>query len=174
MDILVSSNLERLIFAISGEDDKLTASYMRDLTEAGRYTVTPQIHREISDLFWADYCDDEKTKQVIAATYRKYGYLIDTHTAVAFDVLNHYRHDTGDKTPAVVVSTASPYKFADSVLEALGRGQGVLGLALIDALQEATNTVPPQPLVALRGKRSRFDQVVDKGEMTRAVRAFLK
>jgi len=173
MDILVSSNLERLLFALSGEDDKQVVSYMSDLAATGRYTVTPQIHREIQDLFWADYCDDEKTKQVIDATYQKYGYLIDTHTAVAFDVLNHYRHDTGDQTPAVVVSTASPYKFADSVLEALGQGGDVSGLDLIDKLRDVTGTIPPGPLVALRGKRSRFGQTVHKEDMAAAVREFL-
>lgn len=174
MDILVSSNLERLLFALSGEDDKLTAAYMRELSEHGRYTVTPQIHREIQELFWADSCDDEKTKLVIAATYQKYGYLLDTHTAVAFDVLNHYRHDTEDKTPAVVVSTASPYKFADSVLDALGQDTNVPALDLIDKLAEVTGTTPPQPLLSLRGKRRRFAGVVHVADMPKAVRAFLR
>jgi len=174
MDILVSSNLERLLFAISGEDDKLTASYMRELSEIGRYTVAPQIHREIQELFWADSCDDEKTKRVIEATYQKYGYLIDTHTAVAFDVLNHYRHDTGDKTPTVVVSTASPYKFADSVLEALGQDGHVPALELIDKLSAASGTQPPQPLLNLRGKRRRFSGVVETKDMPMAVKAFLR
>ena len=173
MDILVSSNLERLLFALSGEDDKQVATYMRALFTDGRYMVTPQIHREITNLFWAGFCDDEKTKQVIDATFKKYGYLIDTHTAVAFDVLNHYRHDTGDETPAVVVSTASPYKFADSVLEALGQRGDVSGLDLIDKLREVTGTVPPEPLVSLRGKRRRFGQMVHKEEMKQAVQEFL-
>jgi len=174
MDILVSSNLERLLFALSGEDDKQTASYMRELSEAGRYTVTPQIHRAIGALFWADSCDDEKTKRVIEATYQKYGYLLDTHTAVAFDVLNHYRHDTGDKTPTVVVSTASPYKFADSVLEALGQDGHVPALELIDKLSAATRTQPPQPLLNLRGKRRRFSGVVETKDLPPVVKAFLR
>jgi len=174
MDILVSSNLERLLFALSGEDDVQTAAYMRELSEVGRYTVTPQIHREIQSLFWADYCDDEKTKRVVDATHKKYNYLIDTHTAVAFDVLNHYRHDTGDNTPAVVVSTASPYKFADSVLEALGESAHMPGLEQIDRLAEVAGTEAPAPLVGLRGKRRRFAGVVHPKDMIQAVRAFLR
>ena len=173
MDILVSSNLERLIFALSGEDDKQTAAYMRALSETGQYTVTPEIKAETDQLFWADFCDDERTKEVIAATYQTEGYLMDTHTAVAYDVLEKYRVETGDQTPAVVVSTASPYKFADSVLEALGAGDTAKGLEQIDRLSEITATTPPQPLTALKGKRVRFDQTVEKDEMLRAVQVFL-
>jgi len=174
MDILVSSNLERLIFSLSGDNDEITAAYMESLSKTGRYTVTPQIKREMDQLFWADYCSDEKTKKLIYATYRKYGYLIDPHTAVAFDVLNHYRHDTGDNTPAIVVSTASPYKFADSVLDALGQRGQEQGLALIDQLSAATGTAPPKPLLELKGKLGRFDRVIYKEEMPKAVWEFLK
>jgi len=174
MDILVSSNLERLLFALSGESDTITAAYMAELNKTGRYTVTPQIKREIDQIFWADYCDDEKTKKVIYATYRKYGYLIDPHTAVAFDVLNHYRHDTGDNIPAIVVSTASPYKFADSVLDALGQRGSEEGMELIDRLASVTGTVPPMPLMGLKGKRVRFDQVIYKEAMPQAVMDFLR
>ena len=174
MDILVSSNLERLIFALSGEDDKQTADYMRALSETGEYTVTPEIKAAVAQSFWADFCDDERTKEVIASVYQAKGYLMDTHTAVAYDVLEKYRRATGDVTPAVVVSTASPYKFADSVLEALGAGGTAKGLELIDRLSETTGTTPPQPLTVLRGKRVRFDQVIEKDEMTEAVRDFLR
>ncbi|MCL2562756.1 MAG: threonine synthase [Oscillospiraceae bacterium] len=173
MDILVSSNLERLIFALSGEDDKQTAGYMRALSETGRYTVTPGIKSAIDKIFWADFCDDERTKEVIATTYEAEGYLMDTHTAVAYDVLEKYRAETGDATPAVVVSTASPYKFADSVLDALGEGGMAEGLGLIDKLAEVSGTVPPQPLTALRGKRVRFDETIEADEMLGAVRSFL-
>ena len=174
MDILVSSNLERLLFALSGEDDKQTAAYMRDLSEVGHYTVTPQIKAALDQAFWADFCDDTRTKEVIATIYQEQGYLMDTHTAVAYDVLEKYRAETGDMTPAVVVSTASPYKFADSVLEALGQGGQVEGLELIDKLAEVTNTTPPEPLTALRGKAVRFDKVVERDGMKAAVEAFLR
>ena len=173
MDILVSSNLERLLFALSGENDKETGAYMQALSEEGRYTVTPAIKAVLDQLFWADFCDDERTREIIGNVYETEGYLMDTHTAVALDVLQKYRAATGDMTPAVVVSTASPYKFADSVLDALGEGGTAEGLGLIDKLSEATGTKPPQPLLALKGKRVRFDQVVEKDGMRDAVRAFL-
>ena len=174
MDILVSSNLERLIFALSGEDDGQTAAYMRDLNEVGRYTVTTKIKAAMDELFWADFCDDKRTREVIDTVYKKQGYLMDTHTAVAYDVLEKYRAATGDETVAVVVSTASPYKFADSVLEALGESAHMPGLEQIDRLAEVTGTKAPTPLTGLRGKRRRFSGVVEPKDMIQAVRAFLR
>ena len=173
MDILISSNLERLIFDMTGNNGEKTAEYMASLAVSGMYKVEERIRNKIKDVFWADYCDDEKTKLVINATYRKYNYLIDTHTAVAFDVLNHYRHDTQDNTPAVVVSTASPYKFCDSVLEALGDNGSASGLDLIDRLGAVSGVTPPKPLLALRRKTRRFDQKVNKDDMTDVVKSFL-
>lgn len=173
MDILVSSNLERLLFDLSMGDDKLISDYMQQLSNTGSYTVSDGIKAKLNDLFWADYCSDEKTKLVINATFKKYNYLIDTHTAVAFDVLNHYRHDTGDNTPAIVVSTASPYKFCDSVLSALGDTSNVQGLDLIDRLSEVTNVKPPKPLKELRSKKRRFEQKVEKQDMSAVVETML-
>ena len=173
MDILVSSNLERLLFDLSDKDSHIINSYMRSLSDNGSYAVSADLHAKISSTFWAGCCSDEKTKKVIEATFKKYGYLIDTHTAVAFDVLNHYRHDTGDMTPAVVVSTANPYKFCDSVLSAIGTEYKEKGLGLIEKLAEETGTTPPKPLVDLKGRRERFDDVISKEEMALALKAFL-
>lgn len=173
MDILVSSNLERLLFDLSGNDAQLIKSYMNNLLSSGSYTVSADIHTKISNTFWASCCSDDKTKKVIEATFRKYGYLIDTHTAVAFDVLNHYRHDTGDMKPTVVVSTANPYKFCDSVLSALGEEYKEKGLGLTQKLSQKTGTTPPKPLLELEGRRERFDDIISKGEMALALKAFL-
>lgn len=173
MDILVSSNLERLLFALSNGDDKQTAGYMQELAETGKYTVTQKIKTALDQTFWADFCDDQRTKETLAQVFESTGYLMDTHTAVAYDVLGKYQTATGDTTSAVVVSTASPYKFADSVLDALGQRGDAEGLALIDRLAEVTGTVPPQPLADLNGKRPRFDAVVEKDGMLDAVQAFL-
>ena len=173
MDILVSSNLERLLFSLAGGDEKETLAYMKSLEEAGRYTVLPRLKRELDQIFWAESCKDEKTKLVIGATYKKFGYLIDPHTAVAFDVLNHYRHDTGDKTPAIVVSTASPYKFADCVLEALGEDSSGKALALIDRLAKVSNVSPPRSLRGLLDKRSRFGRSIEISDMPRVLGEFL-
>jgi len=174
MDILISSNLERLLFDLSRYDDKLIAGYMNSLSKKGVYTVNDKIKEQLSSLFWANYCSDEKTKLVINATFKKYGYLIDTHTAVAFDVLNHYRYETNDETPAILVSTASPYKFCDSVLDALGDDSGASGISLIDRLYEVSGVKPPKPLTELKDKSRRFEKTVSKEDMIKVVEAFLK
>ena len=136
--------------------------------------MNPTIKSKLDNLFWANYCDDEKTKLVIRAVYGKYNYLIDPHTAVAYDVLNHYRYKTGDYTPAIVASTASPYKFCDSVLSALGERTDASGLELILKLSELTGTTPPKPLLELGNKAVRFDMSVKKDEMLRVVEDMLK
>lgn len=174
MDILISSNLERLLFDLSDYDDELITWYMKKLAETGVYTVNQTIKSKLDTYFWANYCDDEKTKMVIRAVYGKYNYLIDPHTAVAFDVLNHYRYKTGDQTPAIVASTASPYKFCDSVLSALGEDTRMKsGLELIDRLSEVTGTEPPRPLLELRSKPVRFDRSVRKEDMIKVVEDML-
>jgi len=121
MDILVSSNLERLLFEISGKDSGAVSSYMSSLSSAGRYEVSEKTRSELSGVFAGGWCSEEDTLGTIAESLREKGYLIDTHTAVAFKVLQCYREESGDSTPAVVVSTASPYKFCEAVLRALGK-----------------------------------------------------
>ncbi len=173
MDILISSNLERLLFEFSEREDGLIKKYMSELSEAGSYTVTPVIKNRFEEHFWANYCDDAKTKLVIDAVYHKYDYLIDPHTAVAFDVLNHYRYETGDNKPAIVVSTASPYKFCNSVLSALGDNTKASGLDLIDKLAAVTGTKPPRPLLELKNKPVRFTATTKKTEMREVVEEML-
>lgn len=174
MDILVSSNLERLLFELSDKNDRLVAGYMQALASQGRYVADDRIQSALGELFWANDCSDEKTKLVINATFQKYQYLIDPHTAVAYDVLNHYRHDSGDAKPCVVVSTASPYKFCESVLDALGDHGEAAGLDRIDRLAQVTGTAPPGPLLALKNKRERFLTCVEKENMRAIVNEFLK
>lgn len=174
MDILISSNLERLLFEFSGKDDAEIRRYMEQLSKSGGYTVGPIIKKKLEEHFWAGYCDDTKTKLIIDAVYRKYNYLIDPHTAVGYDVLNHYRHDTGDNAPAVIASTASPYKFCDSVLEALGEKTDEDGVELIEKLSALTGTHAPRPLAELKNKTPRFNQSTNREEMKRVVEDFLK
>jgi threonine synthase len=146
---------------------------MKKLAETGVYSVNPAIKSKLETYFWANYCDDEKTKLVIRAVFGKYNYLIDPHTAVAYDVLNHYRYKTGDTTPAIVASTASPYKFCDSVLDALGEDTRLSGLELIGRLSEVTGTTPPKPLLELKNKPVRFDKSVKKEYMINVVEDML-
>ena len=173
MDILVSSNLERLLFELSGKDDALISNYMSELSKNGVYTVNDAIKEKISVGFRCGFCSDEDTMQTIRETFENSGYLIDTHTAVAYRVLNEYRKSTGDDAVTVVVSTASPYKFCDSVLQALGDSSDASGLDLIDRLSEVTKTNAPQPLKSLREKKVRFDKYVEKDEMLGVVKDFL-
>ena len=174
MDILVSSNLERLLYDLSGKNDAETAEYMRLLRDTGRYRVSDRIKSAMDGVFAAGSCDDGETKAVIAGAFKEHGYLIDTHTAVAYGVLEKYRRDTGDDTVSVVVSTASPYKFCAAVLEALGRTPEHTGPELIGELEDASGVPAPAPLKGLLGKCPRFTDSFDKGDLKGVVRDFLK
>ena len=174
MDILVSSNLERLLFDLSGENDEEVRGYMDALAKEGRYEVSGAIKAKLKDLFWGGFCGEEDTAAAIARYYKDYGYLIDTHTAVAADVLAQYRRETGDETVTVFASTASPYKFCDHVLAAIGETPKGEGVDLLDQLHEVSGTAVPRRLAALRGKERRFDLTAEKAEMDGVVTAFLK
>ena len=173
MDILVSSNLERLLFELSGENDTLVKEYMHSLADSGVYEVTPEIKDAVSATFSAGWSTDDETKATIRELFDNKGYLIDTHTAVACNVLQKYRNYSGDQTTTVVVSTASPFKFCDSVLDALGKDTSMGGLELIDSLEQTAGVRAPQPLKSLRGKEVRFDECVERTQMTEAVKRFL-
>lgn len=173
MDILISSNLERLLFDLSGQDDELVRGYMNELSSEGKYTVSPGIRRKIEALFAAGYCDDEQTQKVIGKMWSEYNYLIDPHTAVAFDVLDQYRKETGDETTTIVVSTASPFKFCDSVLGALGENEFAAGTDILDQLENLTGVATPAPLAALKSKNVRFQDNVDKEHMVDKVMEML-
>lgn len=174
MDILISSNLERLLFDLSGMDDSQVRGWMEQLASAGKYTVTDEVKAKLDAVFSGGFCDDDTTRSVIGSLYKNNGYLIDTHTAVAYKVLCDYRSESGDNTPAVVVSTASPYKFCDAVLEALGETADAPGLELVDKLSAVTGTAVPKPLETLRSKARRFTESVEKTEMKEVVENFLK
>ena len=174
MDILVSSNLERLLFHLSGENDAEVRGYMESLAKDGRYEVSEPIKAALRKQFWGGFCGEEDTAAAIAKHYKEYGYLIDTHTAVAAGVLEQYRRETGDQTPTVFVSTASPYKFCDHVLEAIGETPEGDGVELLDQLNAVTGVSVPRRLAALKGKARRFDLTAEKAEMDSVVLDFLK
>ena len=173
MDILISSNLERLLYAFSGEDDKLVSDYMTQLNASGRYEVNDAIKAQIHDQFAAGFTSEEETEETIGKMWKEKNYLIDTHSAVAFHVLEQYRKETGDNTVAVVASTASPFKFGDAVLKAIGVDEVKSGVALLDQLAEVSGIPAPAPLAALKTKTPRFDQCVEKENMEQAVLGFL-
>ena len=174
MDILISSNLERLLFQLSGQDDALVREYMAQLSADGAYQVNDDILDQIQEIFSAGFCDDAGTQATIGQMMGEHGYLIDTHTAVAFNVLAQYRARTGDETPAVVASTASPFKFCNAVLPALGVTELRPGTGLLDQLAEVTGVPAPKPLAELKDRTPRFDLCVEPAGMENAVLDFLQ
>ena len=174
MDILVSSNLERLLFALSGQNDQEVAGYMKQLGEKGCYTVSEEIKAKLQADFYGGFCDEAKTSAIIAQVWKKHHYLIDPHTAVAYGVMQDYREATGDDRKTVFVSTASPFKFCDSVLHSLGVAQVREGLGALDQLAEVSGRPAPVPLASLRDKAVRFEESVDKEKMMDVVLDMLR
>ena len=163
MDILVSSNLERLLFYLSGEDTELVASLMADLAEKGRYEVSAALLEKLHETFACGRASDDETRETIRATWESDHYLVDPHTAVAKHVLDAR---PADGTARVCLSTASPYKFSADVLAALGEDtSGLDGFACMDRLSELTGTTAPAALSALRSAPVRFRDVVGVADM---------
>ena len=169
MDILVSSNLERLLYHLAGNDPEETAALMAGLEQAGRYEVPGKI-REGLKAFYGGYCNVEDTEKSIGAMYRENGYLMDTHTAVAYKVYRDYVEETGDQTPTVIASTASAYKFAPSVARALGLPEGENGFRDIDEIHEATGVPIPKGLQNLEDKPILHKAVIRPEDIAEAVR----
>ncbi len=175
MDILISSNLERLLYLIAGPEK--CGSFMRELSEKGRYEVGEEILCEIRESFCADYCTEEQTAATIGETFGKYSYLIDTHTACAYHASLCHEKDNREKGRAVKIltaSTASPYKFAKDVLTSLGITPKSEDFEVIYELCEATGTEIPAPLAALRDAKIRFSDSVGrtKEDMLSAAKKF--
>ncbi len=176
MDILISSNLERLLFIASGYSDEFVREMMDSLKSHGKYTMPENVMDVINSVFCAGCCDDEGTKETIRRTFEQYGYLCDTHTAVAVDVYERYAEKTGDTTPSVIASTANPYKFSHSVLDAVkpGASQGLDEFEMVNMLKSETNESCPRQLADLKDKTVRFADVCDRDSMEKAVFRLLK
>jgi len=173
MDILISSNLERLLFELSGGDDQEIRGYMEELARTGRYEVRTEMKARLQELFYGGFCSEEDTTATITALYQD-GYLVDTHTAVAAKVLADYRRETGDEGPAVFASTASPYKFCDSVLSAIGEEPVPDPIDRLSQLSAASGVAVPARLAALAGKAVRFGDVTEREKMEETVLDFLR
>lgn len=169
MDILISSNLERLLFDLCDHDSDRVAQYMKQLGQKGKYRVEPELMSRLRETFYGDYCNDMEGRAAISDYFGEMHYLIDPHTAVAAGVYHKYVRNTEDPTPTILVSTASPYKFADAVLRAIGAGVPEDDFARLQELSERTGTVVPAPLQALRDKPIRFDAVCSKDELADTV-----
>lgn len=173
MDILISSNLERLLYHLSGNNGQEIAALMDSLDREKRYEVSEKIKGGLKD-FYGGYADEVQTKKAIGELYASDHYLMDTHTAVAYKVYEDYRKETGDETPAVIASTASAYKFADSVAEAVGLPKFADGFAYISALNAKTGVRVPKGLAGLENKKVLHSGVCGKDELLSAVKDALK
>ena len=173
MDILISSNLERLIYRIAGGDAKKCAELMQSLTAGGEYTITEDMKAQLAD-FYGNYCTEDETAKTIAEIFKDSHYVIDTHTAVAAGVYDKYVKDTNDTTPTVIASTASPYKFTRSVMEALGADtDGKDDFALADELSALSGVKLPQAVETIRTAPVLHNRVVDAPDMPKAVKDIL-
>lgn len=166
MDILVSSNLERLLYHLSGNNDKQTAEWMNALNNKGEYTVDAATKAKVKDLFAAYSCNENETKENIKETFENSSYLIDTHTAVAFKAVKDYREDTEDYTPAIIASTASPYKFSKSVLSCISDFESDDEFEVVYKLSEVSGLEVPDALNALKTKPVRFTNVCDRDSIS--------
>ncbi len=168
MDILISSNLERLLFELTDHEPKKVTKWMEQLKSNGEYQIDPGTLKKLQELFWADYADDRETLQTIAETYRDFQYLIDTHTAVGRAVLDKYHLAEKDNCRSVLLSTASPFKFSGSVINALFDDEKYSGVSELDLLQilsrETGNPVPPN-LASLHEKPVKHKQVIERQDM---------
>ncbi|MBR5808617.1 MAG: threonine synthase [Clostridia bacterium] len=177
MDILISSNLERFLFDLSGGDDNIIADWMAKLANEGIYEVSSDVKKQLADIFAGGAADDEETMQAIKKCKDEYSYVMDTHTAVAKFVYDKYVEETGDKTKTVIASTASPFKFNQSVLIALSGHSSVAGqdeFALLNKLAEISGMDIPESLAGLKDKPQLFNTVCEKEQMIQIVSDFLQ
>ncbi|MCD8078202.1 MAG: threonine synthase [Lachnospiraceae bacterium] len=173
MDILISSNLERLIYLVAGENAGANAALMEQLSTTGVYTLPEEMRGRLAD-FCGYYTDEAGTAQIIRETYEKEQYIMDTHTAVAAHVYKQYREETGDTTPTVIASTASPYKFTRSVMSAIDpKYETEEDFALIDQLHELSGVAIPQAIEDIRSAEVLHKTVCEKDEMEKVIKDFL-
>ncbi len=174
MDILVSSNLERLLFEISERDEQAVVGWMQSLANDGRYEIPPHARNELRTLFYADFCSEEETAAAIKKTFDDFGYLIDTHTAVAQCVYGKYVGDTADTGVTVVVSTANPYKFTQDVLRAVGGRDIDDAFAAAEKLEQMTGVPVPARISELKMRPVLHDQEVEVSGQAAAVYGFVE
>ena len=173
MDILISSNLERLIYRLTGENAEKCAELMKSLSEGGEYTITEEMKAQLGD-FYGTFCSEEETANTISEIYKDSNYVIDTHTAVAAGVYKKYVSETDDHLPTVIASTASPYKFTRSVMDALGEDHKDLDdFGLVDALSALSKVPVPRAVEEIRTAPVLHDKVVDAVDMPAAVKEIL-
>ena len=173
MDILISSNLERLLYHLAGNDAEEVRSLMGQLTEKGRYTVGAKVRDGLDALFSAGYADEDEICAAIGDLYNSEGYLMDTHTAVGYKVWKDYSVNEEDQTPTLIASTASPYKFAATIADSIGIGQGEDQFDTIDRLMIATGYPVPEGLKNLRERKIIHTESIKREDMKQRVMQLL-
>ena len=173
MDILISSNLERLLYHETGGDFKQVNRYMTELNSVGKYKIDKNLKARLDKIFHAEYVTEDDTKTFIKRVFDSFKYLLDTHSAVSICALSKYRGKTKDMTPVLSASTASPYKFTSSVLTALEKSvDGVDDFAQINLLNKFTNAKIPKNRYALSSAQILHEDICDKEEMAQRVLDF--
>lgn len=173
MDILISSNLERLIYLTAGMDDQKNLELMQALTNVGEYSVTPEMKESMKD-FLGSYATEVETARTIKNIYERTGYILDTHTAVAAHCYEKYRNETQDATITVIASTASPYKFTRSVMEAIDKKyEGLDDFVLVDELSKLSGEKVPNAIEEIRTAPVLHDCVCDTDKMQEMVEGIL-
>ena len=177
MDILISSNLERLLFEITGHNAAKVAGWMEQLKTQGGYELDPTTREVVQSIIWADYCGDVETLMTIRATWGDQRYLLDTHTAVAVQVYQSYLKAEADDTPTVIMSTASPFKFGSSVAQALFSLEQIQGkdeFTLLKMLSTATGIPIPKGIAGLENRAIRHNTSTTREAMEQTVLKFLQ
>jgi threonine synthase len=175
MDILISSNLERYLYLLSGGDAALTAQFMESLKTTGKYEITAEMKAQMQQDFYGGCCDDAAGRAAIARIFAERHYLCDTHTAVALAVCDEYRKNSGDDTLCVIASTASPYKFAPAVLQALTDAElPVDDFAKLELLAKISDTQIPAALAALQGEEVLHKSCIAKEDMAEFIKNALR
>jgi threonine synthase len=177
MDILISSNLERLLYELTGHNAKLISGWMGELKEKGIYQIDDPIFDKLKQIFWADYGTDEETIAAISSTWEKNHYLLDTHTAVAVNVYEKYVASTGDNTKTIIASTASPFKFGQSVAAAILKPEKIAGakdeFEILEILSAETGIPIPAGIKDLDKRMVRHTTVCSREDMGHTVLEFL-
>ena len=173
MDILISSNLERLLFELSDRDADLTAKRMEELKTYGKYQITAEETDKLEKEYYADFCDEEECSQTINEFFEEYGYVLDPHTAVAINVEKKFKSYTENGSKTVVLSTASPYKFPQSVLKAITGKSVTDAFVASNKLENETGMPVPDALKELKTKKVRFTETVDRTQTEKAVNEFI-
>lgn len=177
MDILISSNLERLLFELTGHDSDRVGKWMQELKTSGCYKIDASTREQMQNIFWSDYCSDTETLATIALVWKDYHYLLDTHTAVAFNVYDKYLQNTGDSSPTVIASTASPFKFGSSVAQAVLDNDLINDkdeFQTLEVLSVATGMDIPAGIKGLNQRTIRHETVTSTQDMESTILKFLK